>query len=106
MRFYLQREVDYIYLDQLLKATAIFEDYLDIRKVIEQGRVSVNDDVTKHRRKMLHAGDVVRYRDHHIMVMSNKSRPRKPSREPEPEEHIKHGRGPQRWIEKALKPKK
>jgi ribosome-associated protein YbcJ (S4-like RNA binding protein) len=106
MRFYLQRETDFIYLDQLLKATAVLEDYLEIRIVIDQGRVSVNGDVTKHRRKMLKAGDVVRYREHHIMVLSNKARPKKQDALPEKEIHIRHGKGPQKWHEKALKPKK
>jgi ribosome-associated protein YbcJ (S4-like RNA binding protein) len=102
MRFYLQRESDFIYLDQVLKATGIFGDYVEIRQVIDSGRVSVNGDLTKHRRQMLHAGDVVRFRDYHIMITAHNERP---TRLADDEiEHIRHGQGPQKWIEKPLKP--
>jgi ribosome-associated protein YbcJ (S4-like RNA binding protein) len=106
MRFYLQRESEFICLEQLLKATGTFDDYFQIRAVIEHGKVSVNGDVTKSRRKMVRAGDVVRYRDNHIMVMSPQSRPKFNTGPKEPDVHVTHGQGPQKWVEKKLKPVK
>lgn len=105
MKFFLQQETDFIYLDQLLKAAGIFEDYLDIRSVIESGRVRVNGDFTRQRRKMVRAGDTVRYREHYIQVLPSSARP---GQEPEREtfEHIVHGKGPQKWIEKPIRLKR
>jgi len=70
MKFFIDKDTT-IYLNQLLKAAGVIEDYRDIRHIINRGFVSVNEKNTFQQRKIIKAGDVVKFKKHHIKVLEH-----------------------------------
>ncbi|MCK4655310.1 MAG: RNA-binding S4 domain-containing protein, partial [Candidatus Cloacimonetes bacterium] len=70
MKFFIDKDTT-IYLNQLLNAAGVIEDYRDIRHIINRGFVSVNEKNTFQQRKIIRAGDVVKFKKHHIKVLEH-----------------------------------
>jgi len=67
MKFWINNN-DFIYLFQLMKAAGIEQDYETIGKIINEGRVMVNDQTVFQQRLKLQNKDEIRYLDYHIKV--------------------------------------
>ncbi len=104
MKFWLKRESTFIYLDQLLKAAGIFEDYEEIKDKINRAYISVNGSVETKRRKMLVEGDIVSFRDYHIKIVGSKEAKIQRIRK-NASGVIKHGESLPNWTEFKVKNK-
>jgi len=97
-----------IYLFQVLKASGALEDYGEIRQVVKNGKVSVNNETAFKQRMELKSGDEVRYQKHHIIIMESDVKPEIPIQKKiqeksyKSDENIKHGKI-QQWGSKPLK---
>ncbi|MBN2461005.1 MAG: RNA-binding S4 domain-containing protein [Candidatus Cloacimonetes bacterium] len=90
-----------IYLYQLLKAAGVSDDYVQIRHLIQDGRVKVNEQVELKTREILKVGDSVRYGDYFIQIIKKDNGYRAREKEDNYEERVKHGSLP-RWQLKTL----
>ncbi|MCD4651930.1 MAG: RNA-binding S4 domain-containing protein [Candidatus Cloacimonetes bacterium] len=102
MKFWLKRESDFIFLDQFIKAMGWMEDYLDIRRILMDGRVQVNNTVEINRYFKLKEGDKVKYKDNFVQIVGGEFA-QVLAKKNAATEHIKMGRRPQRWQEKTIK---
>jgi len=100
MRFRLIRG-DFIQLNQLLKAAGVDDDYIRIRHLIRDGKVSVNNETILRVEHEVRIGDVVRCLKHHIIVTDKDEL----SRDYVPQQNIRHGKLNQ-WKYKPLQDEK
>lgn len=97
MKFWLNRETDFIYLDQLIKATGLMDDYKEIMKVIHDGKIKVNGETALQRRKSIYEGDRVRFGKNFIQVVGSREAQRLAELKEEPKGKIEHGKQPNKW---------
>lgn len=100
MKFYLDNTED-IFLYQLLKAAGMFEEYAHIRRVVNDGQVTVNERTVFKQRTKLYPGDEVRYKEMHVKILAGKEQ-RQQMREEARKENIVHGKTAN-WQAKPLK---
>jgi len=106
MKFWLNKETDSIYLDQLIKATGIITDYKEIIRLIQGGKVKVNDETVLERRILIYEGDRIRFGDNYINVAGEKEAVRLAELKEEPEGRIVHGKKVNKWKNTTIVKKK
>lgn len=97
MKFWLQKEENYIFLDQFLKAMDISKNRKHAQKIIDSGKIKINGSTEFKRRKMLKDKDIFTYKDIHVKIFSRKNIKIK-----HPEGNIIHGKM-KRWKQVKLK---
>ncbi len=88
---------DTILLSQLLKASGLLDDYIEIRQAIRNLHVTVNGQRVHNVRYELKAGDEVVFRKNHVKIISKSDFYKMSS---EPEGHVRHGMS-QKWVGKT-----
>ncbi len=68
--FKLRESDEFIKLGQLLKATAFVSSGVEAKFEIQDGNVMVNGEVCTMRGKKIHPGDLIRFQDREIEVIS------------------------------------
>lgn len=64
----LREQDEFIKLGQAVKAAGLVESGVEVKEVIQQGRVSVNGEVDTRRGRKLYAGDVAEYNGEQIKI--------------------------------------
>lgn len=60
---------EFIKLGQALKAAGWVEDGVEAKLVIQEGKVTVNDETDTRRGRKLYDGDIVRFEGHEIKIV-------------------------------------
>ncbi len=102
MKFWLNRDSQFIYLDQFLKATDLYDDYNQIREAIKNGRVKVNEAVEFKRRKMLKEGFTVRCKQQHFIICGDEAAKIEDLKQ-NATERVIHSNKIQNWVQKPIK---
>jgi nicotinamide-nucleotide amidase len=85
---------DTIFLNQLLKASGLIDNYQDIRHALKKLQIKVNGRQIRSEQYELKPGDEVTYRNRHVKIISKSEYHRINA---EPEGHVEHGSG-QKWT--------
>ncbi|PID28993.1 MAG: hypothetical protein CSB55_02695 [Candidatus Cloacimonadota bacterium] len=104
MKFWLKKGSDDIFLDQLLKAVGIKETYSELKDLITNTRVKVNNKVELFPKRKIVAGDIVKVFDKFIRVCG-KAEAIEFSKQRNAVEEVHHKRAVNTWTEKKIKKK-
>ncbi len=102
MKFWLRTGSRSIALEQFFKAMGWCDDYIEIRRIIEQGEVQVNDSVTCNRHEQLKEGYTVRWHGQHIIIAGKRIAHEEAMKRKDLGD-VPHGRELPRWTEKPVK---
>jgi ribosome-associated protein YbcJ (S4-like RNA binding protein) len=104
MKFWLKKGSEEIFLDQMLKAAGIMETYTEIKELIANTRVKVNDDVELFPKRKIVAGDVVKVFNKVIRVCG-KAEALEFAKQRNATEEVHHSRSVNTWVAKEIKKK-